>query len=151
MLQQAWNFQWTLNHLNRRLTDPETPYIGAANWIMFDHNRGYYAKPNYCGMMDIFRLPKFVYYFYQSQLEVSTTNDAMVYVASHWNEPASKVIVYSNCDEVELFINGRSVGRQSPDNGVDTPYAASRSTAVIVAIFGTPHLHSSVSSTRLES
>jgi beta-galactosidase len=130
MLQQAWNFQWTLNYLNRQFDDPDATYVGAANWVMFDHNRGYYPKPNWCGMMDIFRLPKFVYYFYQSQRDPSTKSPnfdsgPMVFIASFWTErtASSKVIVYSNGDEVELFLNGRSIGRRKPDSGTDSPYS----------------------------
>lgn len=32
------------------------------------------------------------------------------------------VLVFSNCDEVELFVNGESVGLQQLDEGPDTEY-----------------------------
>ena len=39
----------------------------------------------------------------------------MIFLANYW-QPAdgqrNPVVVYSNCEEVELFINGRSVGRR---------------------------------------
>jgi beta-galactosidase len=40
----------------------------------------------------------------------------MVYIASYWqkNSPLN-VRVYSNAKEVELFLNGKSLGKQSPD------------------------------------
>ena len=140
MLQQAWNFQWTLNHLSRSFDDDNVCYLGAANWLMFDHNRGYYPKPNWCGMTDIFRLPKFVYYFYQSQRDPSIVrphfdSGPMVYIASLWTQRKSpdKVVVYSNCDEVELFLNGRSISRQAPDSGPDTPYS-NRSASTLATV-----------------
>lgn len=130
MLQQAWNFQWTLNHLSRSFDDRKACHIGSANWLMFDHNRGYHPNPNWCGMTDIFRLPKFVYYFYQSQRDPTVVRPGfdsgpMVFIASLWNHRASptRVVVYSNCDEIELLVNGKVVERRSPDFGPDTPYS----------------------------
>lgn len=63
------------------------------------------------GMMDIFRVPRPVYYWYQSEL----TAEPMVYIADAWREGIEKLRVFSNCDEVELFINGISLGRRRPD------------------------------------
>lgn len=48
-------------------------------------------------------------------------------VASHWNfktEEVDTVFVYSNCDEVELFLNNKSLGRRKVDK--DTYYALYR-------------------------
>ena len=140
MLQQAWNYLWTFNHLSAQLSDPHRVYCGCATWVMFDYNRGYSHKPCTCGMMDMFRLPKYVYYFYQSQRDPRGVRDdvesgPLVFIASDWTKRAglTKVIVFSNCDEVELLLNGRVLGRKPPDSGPDTEYsdAAARRLATV--------------------
>jgi beta-galactosidase len=51
--------------------------------------------------------------------------DAMVYIANWWTErQSSDVVVYGNVDEIELFVNGKSIARQTPDNGPDTEYTS---------------------------
>lgn len=124
LLQQAWNFIWTFNHLNATYARPQGVIYGSATWVMFDYNRGYYSKPCTCGMMDIYRLPKFVYHFYQSQRDVEH-GGPVVYIANSWTPrpTPAKVVVFSNGEEVGLFLNGKAVGRQRPDAGPDTEYA----------------------------
>ena len=127
LLQSAWNFIWEHNML--RGNHPWT--VGDATWSMYDYNRG--CEPNICasGASDILRLPKFTYYFFQSQrnptpaiLNPAIENGPMVYIANYWTPRPSpaKVVVFSNCDEVELFLNGKSIARRKPDNGPDSPY-----------------------------
>ena len=130
MLQQAWNFQWCHNQDWAQWTDPSSSFYGDATWCMFDYNRGYEPKPCTCGMMDIFRLPKYVYYFFQSQRDPKETrpdiaSGPMVFLATDWTKrgPTTKVVVFSNCDEVALFVNGKLFKRQKPDSGPDTKYS----------------------------
>ena len=137
LLQQTWNFLWTYNHLNAKFKEPDTIYFGGAVWVMFDYNRGYYPKPCNCGMMDIFRLPKYVHYFYQSQraphlLRADVDSGPMVFLATDWTPRTgnTKVVVFSNCDEVELRLNGRTLARRKPDAGPDTVYSTRDETSL---------------------
>lgn len=125
LLMSAWNFQWSLNRYKAQY--PWT--AGCATWLMYDHNRGGSENVEASGTANIFRIPKFTYYFFQSQRNTQTKLPAvesgpMISIANYWTEPdpSQKVIVYSNCDEVKLFVNGRSIATQSPDSGPSTEY-----------------------------
>ncbi|WP_052487774.1 glycoside hydrolase family 2 protein [Gordoniibacillus kamchatkensis] len=124
LLLQAWNYQWSLNRNRGNRWS-----LGDASWVGIDHNRGCYPRLSECGALNTFRLPKFVYYFYQSQRKPNIFHEnvdsgPMVYIANYWTKRASpaKVVVYANCDEVELFVEGKSVGVRKPDQGPDTEY-----------------------------
>jgi beta-galactosidase len=69
--------------------------------------------------MDIYRLPKWAAYFYQSQQ--SPDRKLVLQPATHWtmgdrsgggNDPLT---VFSNCDEVEAIIGENHLGRVKPD------------------------------------
>ncbi len=125
LLLSAWNFQWSFNRYNARY--PQT--AGNAIWEMFDHNRGCCPTISASGASDIFRIPKFTWHFFRSQMDPGqkTAFDKIkpeVFIANYWaaGKPKRKVIVYGNVDEVELLVNGKTMGRQKPDKGPDTPY-----------------------------
>jgi beta-galactosidase len=116
LLQQAYNFQEAANS-NRRGVQT----IGEANWLMFDYNRGYSPDLESSGISDIFRIPKFAYSFYQSQRDANVVLDSklisgpMISIANFWTENSPlNVTVYSNCDEVALYLNDILVGKQKP-------------------------------------
>lgn len=114
-LQQAANFQEAHDD------NLATTAFADGLWVMFDYNRGYAPDVESSGCMDLLRLPKYSWHFYRSQRDPrETTHGAgpMVFVASEWTaESATDVRVFSNCDEVELRLNGVPVERRRPDTG----------------------------------
>ncbi|MCV9386678.1 glycoside hydrolase family 2 TIM barrel-domain containing protein [Reichenbachiella ulvae] len=68
------------------------------------------------GPIDVAGFEKDLFYFYQSQW----TDEPMVHLLPHWTHPRMEkgteipVWAYSNADEVELFLNGKSMGKDIP-------------------------------------
>ena len=118
MLQQALNIQEAHND------NLSTHAFADAYWVMFDYNRGMAPEHEYSGIMDICRIPKFSYYFFKSQRSYSPDRlfaEPVVFIASYWQPGESKgVRVFSNCEEVELFVDNKSMGRQKPDQNALT-------------------------------
>jgi len=120
-LQAAWNFAWSHN-LNRG-NYPWT--IGDGTWVMYDYNRGSNPFLERSGIADNMRLPRFSYRFFQSQLDpYAPGSHPMAFIANYWTPRSGpqKVVVFSNCDSVELKLNDHKVSERGPDNGPDTPY-----------------------------
>lgn len=91
---------------------------GGFAWTGFDY-RGEptpYSWPaisSYFGIVDTCGYPKDTFYYYQSVWG----EEPMLHLFPHWNFKGEEgnsipVWVYSNLDEVELFVNGNSLGRQ---------------------------------------
>jgi beta-galactosidase len=102
----------------------ERPFVcGTFVWTGFDY-RGEpspYAWPciaSHFGIMDTCGFPKDDYYYYLSWW----TDQPVLHIWPHWNwayrmgrdgaGPEIDVRVYSNCERVELFLNGKSLGAQ---------------------------------------
>jgi beta-galactosidase len=76
------------------------------------------AKSSYFGAIDTANFPKDVFYFYQSKWNAS--GPAMVHIVpmnwTNWTAgQAVKVMVYTNADSVELFLNDKSQGSKTID------------------------------------
>ncbi|MFL5809079.1 MAG: glycoside hydrolase family 2 TIM barrel-domain containing protein, partial [Flavisolibacter sp.] len=71
------------------------------------------ARSSYFGIIDLAGFPKDVYYLYQSVF----TNKAVLHIMPHWNwkqgDTVDVVAYYNNADQVELFLNGKSLGTRS--------------------------------------
>ena len=87
--------------------------IKSGNSLMYDYNRGNGHGMNTGGIMNIFRLPKPVWWLYRSQ-----SDEGPVCFIAHNNLPASgnSVTVYSNSDTVQLFRNDTLIAVQGPDS-----------------------------------
>ncbi|TWU44848.1 Beta-galactosidase [Novipirellula aureliae] len=98
-------------------------YSGHFRWTGFDYlgeagyvHGGWPFRAFMGGALDLAGFKKDLYYFYQSQW----TEEPMVHILPHWTHPVMEsgteipVWVYSNCDEVELFLNGKSLGKDRP-------------------------------------
>jgi beta-galactosidase len=67
------------------------------------------ARSSYFGIIDLAGFPKDVYYMYQSEW----TNKPVLHIFPHWNWKQGDTVdvwAYFNSDEVELFLNGKSLG-----------------------------------------
>lgn len=92
-------------------------YIGQFRWTGFDYLGeawGWPSRTNNYGVIDLAGFPKDDYYLYQSLW----TDKPMVHILPHWNHPGKEgvhipVVAYTNGDAVELFLNGKSLGKQS--------------------------------------
>ena len=92
---------------------------GMFIWTGFDY-RGEptpYSWPSihsYFGMYDVCGFPKDNVFYLKSWWG----NEPVLHLFPHWNWEGRegdtiKVVAYSNCDEVELFVNKKSVGRKT--------------------------------------
>ena len=90
-----------------------TPYGGKDNSTNGYWNGDWPARSSYFGAVDLCGLPKDRFYLYQSQW----TTAPMVHVLPHWNWKGKEneiipVVSYTNAEEVELFVNGKSFGKK---------------------------------------
>ncbi len=90
-----------------------TPFNGRDNETHGKWGGEWPSRSSYFGAVDLAGLPKDRYYFYQSRW----TKEPMVHILPHWNWENSKhktipVYCYTNGDEAELFLNGKSLGRK---------------------------------------
>ena len=92
------------------------PYIfGCFQWIGIDH-RGEAMWPTISsksGALDMFLQKKGAFYLNKAYW----TEEPLVYIVPHWNYKGLEgqeifVPVYTNCEELELYLNGKSLGRK---------------------------------------
>jgi beta-galactosidase len=103
--EQLWKFTALNDYVIGDFMWTGIDYLGEAGWP---------NKNSSSGVIDLCGFPKDGYYFYQSQW----TEKPMVHLFPHWNWAGYEgkvisVIVYSNCDTAELFLNGKSFGAKS--------------------------------------
>jgi len=103
--EQLWKFTLVNDYVVGDFMWTGIDYLGEAWWP---------SKNSSSGVIDLCGFPKDGYYFYKSQW----TREPMVHLFPHWNWEGHEgrvisVIAYTNCDTVELFLNGKSFGKKS--------------------------------------
>lgn len=117
------------------------PHIaGSFTWTGFDYRGepnpyGWPDISNHTGLMDVCGFPKDKYYYFES----CWSDKPMVHILpGSWNWPGKegqniRVLAFSNAKHVELFVNGRSLGKQDiPHDGHvewQVPYEPGKLTA----------------------
>jgi len=113
-------FDWHLFILNQVFSDPRN--AGEATWCIFDHvsfqtgiagiQLAMFDNLWRWGVADAWRIPKDAYYVFSSQL----LEKPFIRIVGNWDKNSMKdITVLHNCDQVELFLNGRSLGKKGPD------------------------------------
>jgi beta-galactosidase len=101
-VEQLWKFVSTYDYVAGDFMWTGIDHLGEARWPM---------KSSSSGVIDTCGFKKDGFYFYQSQW----TDKPVLHVFPHWNWQGKEghiipVTCFTNCDTVELFLNGRSLG-----------------------------------------
>lgn len=115
--EQLWQFVSTYDYMAGDFMWTGVDYIGESRWPM---------KNASAGVIDTCGFKKDGFYFYQSQW----TAKPMIHLFPHWNWEGKEgqiipVTCYTNCDTVELFVNGKSYGVKGyefPREGMEGRY-----------------------------
>ena len=110
---------WGTKNLARMIADDlNTPWsLGQFLWAGIDYigePTPYHTRSCYFGMMDTACFPKDFYYLFQAMW----TDDPMVHIGVTWNWNPGQLIdvpVMTSGAEVELLLNGASLGRRAVD------------------------------------
>jgi beta-galactosidase len=102
--EQLWKFVAMHDYVIGDFMWTGIDYLGESRWP---------SKNASSGVLDLCGFPKDSYYFYKSQW----TTEPMIHLFPHWNWLGREgqvipVLCYSNCDAVELFLNGKSFGEK---------------------------------------
>ena len=106
-VEQLWKFVGVHDYVAGDFMWTGIDYLGEARWPM---------KGSSTGVIDTCGFKKDGFYFYQSQW----IGKPVLHVSPHWNWKGKEgrivpVTCFTNCDTVELFVNGRSYGVKGYD------------------------------------
>ncbi len=108
---------------------------GHTLWSMHDYSTDYWGgwPVHHSGVLDAWRLPKDGWFYMQTRWQAKP----VVHICGHWTWPGEEgktrtVTVLSNCPNVELFLNGTSLGTRTTENPAqwEVPYAPGELRAV---------------------
>ncbi len=107
-IEDAWKYYTVRKYL-----------AGMFIWTGFDYRGeptpfGFPSTASQTGILDQCGFPKDVFYYLKSWW----TKDTVLHIFPHWNWKGMEgkeidIWAYSNCDEVELFLNKKSLGKQT--------------------------------------
>ena len=111
------------HHQNMLIASGKLGTGNLSTWLYADHgaDREYLNAPllhvNPKGFVDLYRNPKYAYYLWQA----SYSEKPVIFIQPHyWRSQylgqKKDIVVTSNCEKVELKVNGVSKGFQTPDN-----------------------------------
>jgi beta-galactosidase len=127
---------WGSTHEEALLAMNQNEFVsGMFVWTGFDYlgePTPYWwpSRSSYFGILDLAGFPKDAYYLYKSEW----TGQPVLHLFPHWNWEEGDTIdvwTFTSCDEVELFLNGTSLGvRKKPEGSLHmqwrVPYAPGR-------------------------
>jgi len=117
-VEQLWKFVRTYDYVAGDYMWTGIDYLGESRWP---------GRSSSSGVLDTCGFKKDGFYFYQSQW----TEKPVLHLFPHWNWKGKEghfipVMCYTNCDTVELFLNGRPVGVKGyafPRQGMELRWA----------------------------
>lgn len=102
--EETWKVVKKYRHISGQFIWTGFDYLGEPTPYVWP------SRSSYFGIIDLAGFPKDVYYMYQSEW----TNKNVLHIFPHWNWEQDQIVdvwaYYNNADEVELFLNGKSLG-----------------------------------------
>jgi beta-galactosidase len=134
-VEQLWKFVSTYNYVAGDFMWTGIDHLGEARWPM---------KGSTSGVIDTCGFKKDGFYFYQSQW----AGKPVLHMFPHWNWKGREgqvipVTCFTNCDTVELFLNGRSLGVKGyefPRLGMEVKWGNLPARAKVLRTTGDLHL-----------
>jgi beta-galactosidase len=115
---------WANTHTDAWVAVRDRDFVaGTFLWTGFDYlgeptPYGWPSRSSYFGVFDLAGFPKDSYWLYKAEWTPETT----LHLFPHWNWTEGQNIdiwaYYNNADEVELLVNGKSLGRRSKTSDV---------------------------------
>lgn len=109
--EKTWHLVKTLPHVSGLFVWTGFDYLGEPTPYWWP------SRSSFFGIVDLAGFPKDIYYMYKSEW----TDEPVLHLFPHWNWEEGKPVdiwaYYNNADEVELYLNGKSLGvRQKTDS-----------------------------------
>ena len=91
-------------------------HFGLCVWEAFDNHslKEKTGDTNLAssGIIDLYRIPRDDYFWYRTEL----TDEPTVYLTNQVPDPKSPIVVFSNCDQIQLSVNGKQLPLRGPDS-----------------------------------